>query len=136
MNGTAPQLQIVVAEDEDVLRGLVQHVLKKNGYGVRTARDGEECLNLVRSRRPDAIILDAMMPGLDGFEVLHALRRDQTTIDIPVIMLSARAMERDLVNSFNFGANDYLIKPFRPEELITRLRRVLNRAAVEGQDKI
>lgn len=116
---------MLVADDDEVLRRLVTHVLNREGYQVVIAGSGEEVLAEVRSRRPDAIILDAMMPGIDGLEVLHMLRQGETTKDIPVIMLSARSQERDVVRGFDFGANDYLGKPFKPLELLVRLKRLL-----------
>lgn len=115
----------MVADDDEVLRRLVTHVLSREGYLVVGATSGEEVLEQVKSRRPDAIILDAMMPGIDGLEVLHMLRQDEITRDIPVIMLSARSQERDVVRGFDFGANDYLGKPFKPGELLVRLKRLL-----------
>ena len=132
MNGgkgeSAAELRVVLAEDDDVLRRLVVHVLEKEGLRVLQARDGEEALKLIQSRRPDAIILDAMMPGVDGLEVLHTIRQSEATRDIPVMMLSGRSLERDMVTGFDFGANDYLVKPFRPAELVVRLKRLLNPA--------
>ncbi len=126
---------ILIVEDDEVLRQLVKHVLVKNGYKTVLAADGEEALKLVKERRPDAIILDAMMPGLDGYEVLQALKRDKATNDIPVLMLSARNMERDVIAGFDFGASDYLSKPFKPEELVTRLKRLLGAARQWERDE-
>lgn len=123
-----PSKRILVVEDEEVVRMIISHVLTKEGYTVTIAQDGEEALTNIKSRRPDAIILDAMMPGLDGYEVLQELRKDPVTQDIPVMMLSARGLERDVISGFDFGANDYLVKPFRPEELLTRLKRLLGSA--------
>lgn len=126
---------ILIVEDDEVLRQLVKHVLVKNGYKAVLAADGEEALKLVKERRPDAIILDAMMPGLDGYEVLQALKRDKATNDIPVLMLSARNLERDVITGFDFGASDYLSKPFKPEELVTRLKRLLGAARQWERDQ-
>jgi DNA-binding response OmpR family regulator len=123
--------RILVVEDDEVMRGLIEHILVKQGFQVFSASEGEEALEHIRGRKPDAIILDAMMPGMDGYEVLHTLRADNITRDIPVLMLSARALERDVISGFDFGANDYLVKPFRPEDLVTRLKRLLNRARGE-----
>lgn len=126
--------RILVADDDEVLRRLVTHVLTREGYQVVAAGNGEEVLQHVMSRRPDAIILDAMMPGIDGLEVLHALRQGETTKDIPVIMLSARSQERDVVRGFDFGANDYLGKPFKPGELLVRLKRLIGAASTPDRD--
>jgi DNA-binding response OmpR family regulator len=120
--------RIVLAEDDAIVRRLISHVLQKEGFEVLAASDGEEALKLISSRRPDAIILDAMMPGVDGLEVLHSLRRGEETKDIPVMILSGRSLERDVVTGFDFGANDYLVKPFKPNELVVRLKRMLNPA--------
>ncbi len=125
---------MLVADDDEVLRRLVTHVLNREGYQVVIAGNGEEVLEHVRSRRPDAIILDAMMPGIDGLEVLHMLRQGEATRDIPVIMLSARSQERDVVRGFDFGANDYLGKPFKPGELLERLKRLLGASQPPGVD--
>jgi DNA-binding response OmpR family regulator len=115
----------LLAEDDAIITRIVTHVLSQQGYQVIAVADGEEALDHVRSRRPDAIILDAMMPGLDGFEVLHVLRAGETTKDIPVMMLTARSLEQDVVTGFAFGADDYLTKPFRPAELVARLKRLI-----------
>ena len=127
-------MRIVVADDDAVIRGLVTHVLGKQGYEVIPASSGEEVLTCVSARRPDAIVLDAMMPDLDGFEVLHQLRKNENTRDIPVMILSARVLESDMISGFDFGANDYLVKPFRPEELVTRLRRLVSPARQWDRD--
>ena len=132
MSGTGAR--VLVADDDEVLRRLVTHVLNREGYQVVIAGNGEEVLGHVRSRRPDAIILDAMMPGIDGLEVLHMLRQGEATRDIPVIMLSARSQERDVVRGFDFGANDYLGKPFKPGELLVRLKRLLGASQPPGVD--
>ena len=126
--------RILVADDDEVLRRLVTHVLTREGYQVVAAGNGEEVLQHVMARRPDAIILDAMMPGIDGLEVLHALRQGETTKDIPVIMLSARSQERDVVRGFDFGANDYLGKPFKPGELLVRLKRLIGADSTPDRD--
>lgn len=126
--------RIVVADDDDVICRLIGHVLKREGFQVVTSANGEEVLELIQSRKPDAIILDAMMPGIDGLEVLHQLRSDENTRDIPVLMLSSRSLEKDVVTGFDFGANDYLVKPFKPEELVTRLKRILKATQQRDRD--
>jgi DNA-binding response OmpR family regulator len=92
---------------------------------VTAARDGGEALQRLAENRPDAVILDAMMPVVDGFEVLRRIREDQATTDLPVVMLSARKQERDIVGALQLGANDFVVKPFIPEELVARLARLL-----------
>lgn len=123
--------RVLVADDDDVLRRLVTYMLTREGYQVIAVASGEEVLDAVKSRRPDAIVLDAMMPGIDGLEVLHMLRQGEATKDIPVIMLSARSQERDVVRGFDFGANDYVSKPFKPGELLVRLKRLLGPARAD-----
>lgn len=124
--------RILLAEDDAILQRIVTHILTQQGFQVVIANDGEEALDQIRTRRPDAIILDAMMPGMDGLEVLHEIRKDSATHDIPVMMLSVRNLEKDLVTGFDMGANDYLVKPFKPEDLVARLKRLLNTAQQRG----
>ena len=124
--------RILLAEDDAILQRIVTHILTQHGFQVVIANDGEEAIDPVKTRRPDAIILDAMMPGMDGLEVLHEIRKDTVTRDIPVMMLSVRNLEKDLVSGFDMGADDYLVKPFKPEDLVARLKRLLNTAQQRG----
>jgi DNA-binding response OmpR family regulator len=126
--------RILVAEDDATIGHLLTHVLGLEKFEVILVTDGGDALEHVRSRRPDAIILDAMMPGMDGYEVLQALREDPTTNDIPVLMLSSRSLDRDVVSGFNFGADDYMVKPFNPADLVIRLKRLLNPARQWDRD--
>lgn len=116
---------ILVVDDDPLIRTLVEHKLRLRGFEVVSAESGEEGLRKVAAKRPDLIVLDAMMPELDGFEVLHRLKQDAATAGIPVIMLTARKQERDIVSALSSGARDYLVKPFMPEELIMRIRNLL-----------
>jgi len=116
---------IVVADDDELLRSLVEFKLRGRGYDVVPAQDGEEALKLVAIHVPDLIVLDAMMPGRDGFAVLRQLKSDAKLADIPVVMLTARRLESDIVGALQAGASDYLIKPFSPEELAARVARLL-----------
>lgn len=116
---------ILVVDDDPLIRTLVEHKLRLRGFEVVSAESGEEGLRQVAAKRPDLIVLDAMMPELDGFEVLHRLKQDAATAGIPVIMLTARKQERDIVSALSSGARDYLVKPFMPEELIMRIRNLL-----------
>jgi DNA-binding response OmpR family regulator len=120
---------ILVADDEPMLRALLEHKLHNRGYRVVAVADGAAVLACLDAVRPDLIVLDAMMPGLDGFEVLRRLKADPTHRDIPVIMLTARRREQDVVSSFNLGVADYVPKPFAPEELVARIARILDRPA-------
>ncbi len=116
---------ILVVDDDPLIRTLVEHKLRQRGFEVISAESGEEGLRQAAAKRPDLIVLDAMMPELDGFEVLHRLKQDAGTAGIPVIMLTARKQERDIVSALSSGARDYLVKPFMPEELIMRIRNLL-----------
>ena len=120
-----PVHRILVCDDDELLRELLQFRLNAKGFDVVVAGDGREALDSVRKAPPDAVVLDAMMPGIDGFEVLRRLREDAATRDIPVIMLTARKGERDIVDALRLGASDYLSKPFIPDELSARLVRLL-----------
>ena len=119
------KLKILVADDDELLAELISHKLEIAGYDVSCAADGEIALEMIAVSAPDAIILDGMMPGLDGFDVLRSLKNDDATKDIPVVMLTARGMGKDVVSGLELGASDYLVKPFMPEELVSRLERVL-----------
>lgn len=116
---------ILVCDDDPLLVDILKFRLKSRGYHVHVATDGSEALAQVQSVSPDAIVLDSMMPVMDGLEVLRRLREDPQTRDTPVIMLSARKQEADVVGALELGANDYIVKPFSPEELVVRLARLL-----------
>lgn len=117
---------ILICEDDDLLVDLLEYRLNASGYRVVVARDGGEALARIAQSTPDAIVLDAMMPVLDGFEVLRRLRENPQTRTTPVIMLSARKQENDIVAALKLGANDYVVKPFIPEELLARLSRLVD----------
>ena len=116
---------ILVCDDDELLVDLLDYRLTGRGFEVLIARDGGQALAMAAERTPDAIVLDAMMPVLDGHQVLRRLRADAATSSIPVIMLTARKLERDIVGALELGANDYLVKPFIPEELMSRLTRLM-----------
>lgn len=117
--------KILVCDDDELLVDLLEHRLSARGFDVVIARDGGEAVAVAGEQQPDAIVLDAMMPVMDGHEVLRRLRSSEETASIPVIMLTARKQERDILGALELGARDYLVKPFIPEELITRLTRVI-----------
>jgi len=121
--------QILVCDDDDLLVELLEFRLSAKGYGVRIARNGGEAVQSAQEEAPDAIVLDAMMPVIDGYEVLRQIREAPHMRDLPVIMLTARKGERDIVEALRLGASDYLAKPFIPEELTARLTRLLAKAA-------
>jgi DNA-binding response OmpR family regulator len=118
---------VLVAEDEEDILDLVVFDLQDEGYDVLTARNGEDAIALALERHPDLILLDVAMPGLDGYEVTRRLRADESTRGTPVVLLTARAQVRDVIAGFEAGANDYVTKPFRPDELRTRLHAALGR---------
>jgi two-component system phosphate regulon response regulator PhoB len=106
---------------------LVKYNLANEGHRVRCAETGEEGLDLARSERPELVVLDLMLPGIDGLEVCRALKKDPTTDGIPVIMLTAKGEETDIVAGLELGADDYVVKPFSPKVLAARIRAVLRR---------
>ena len=117
--------KILVVDDEPDAVELIEFNLKANGYEVATAADGEEALQKARAILPSLIILDLMLPEVDGMEVCKILRRDQRTQNIPIIMLTAKAAEIDRVLGLELGADDYVTKPFSPRELVLRVKRLL-----------
>ena len=127
MPADAPSRRILVVDDEPDITGLVAYHLAKAGYRVITAASGPEALRSVRDERPDLIVLDLMLPGMTGFDALAELRRRDETKDIGVIVLTARRDEADRIKGLSLGADDYLPKPFSPEELVLRVGAVLRR---------
>jgi two-component system phosphate regulon response regulator PhoB len=125
--------EVLVVEDEPDIRGLIVHHLERDGFRCRTAGSGGDALAAVRAAAPDLIVLDVMLPGIDGLEVCRRLRADPTAAAVPIIMLTAKADEVDRVVGLELGADDYVAKPFSPKELVARVRAVLRRARpVEG----
>ena len=124
---------ILVVEDELDILQLIAHNLKSADFDVLTAQDGYEALTVAKNHLPQLIILDLMIPGLDGFEVCKELKRSPVTKDIPVLMLTARGEEVDRIVGLELGADDYVVKPFSPRELILRVRAILRRHAPEEQ---
>ena len=120
---------ILICDDDPLLVDLLEYRLSSRGYAVAVAEDGGKALLRVQEMRPDAVLLDAMMPVIDGYEVLRKIRENPETANIPVIMLTARKQEQDIVMALELGANDYLVKPFIPEELVARLGRLLEGGA-------
>jgi len=119
--------KIVLAEDEPQIARLVEFKLKKEGYEVTWKPNGEEALEAIRKEKPDLILLDIMMPVMDGYEVLRRIREDENLKSIPVVMLTARAQEKDVVKGIDSGAEDYITKPFHPAELLARVKRILSK---------
>jgi two-component system alkaline phosphatase synthesis response regulator PhoP/two-component system response regulator VicR len=119
-----PPLKILVCDDERHIVRLIQVNLERQGWQVVTAYDGKEGLEKVRSEKPDLCVLDVMMPYMDGFEVLKTLRREPETESIPVIMLTAKAQDKDVFEGYHYGADMYLTKPFNPMELVSFVKRI------------
>jgi two-component system alkaline phosphatase synthesis response regulator PhoP/two-component system response regulator VicR len=126
--------KILAVDDEKHIVRLVQVNLERQGYEVITASDGREALQKVEEERPDLVVLDVMMPYMDGFEVLQHLRRNPSTRDIPVIMLTAKAQDADVFRGWQSGVDCYLTKPFNPMELISFVKRIFKSMEDAGPD--
>ena len=118
---------VLVADDDNDIRELVAFKLAQAGYEVVTAADGVAALDVARTTALDLAVLDLMMPGLSGLDVCAQLRREEATATLPVIMLTAKAQEQDVATGFATGADDYVVKPFSPRELVSRVEAVLAR---------
>ena len=116
---------VLVADDEKLMRELLEFRLTQRDFKPVLASDGREALQRLEDSEPDAVVLDMMMPVYDGLEVLRRMRASERHANTPVIMLTARRGEKDIVGALELGANDYLVKPFMPEELLARLSRLL-----------
>jgi len=125
---------LLVEDDEDILQ-LLEYNFQNAGFAVTTSRDGLDALARIRRQRPDLVLLDIMLPGADGFEVCRSIKRDPKTAQVPVIMLTARGEEVDRIVGLELGADDYVVKPFSPRELILRARAVLKRLSPEAPAK-
>ena len=119
--------KIIVVEDEPDLVDVVTYNLKREGYLVLAAQRGDEGLNLIRSERPDLVLLDLMLPGMDGLSICRQMKSDGSLSEIPIIIASAKGEESDVVIGLEMGADDYLAKPFSPRELLARIKAVLRR---------
>jgi DNA-binding response OmpR family regulator len=120
-------MRILIAEDSVTVRRIVAARLAADGYEVIEADDGEQALELATSTAPDLIVLDKVMPKLDGFEVVRALRERAETASVPIVMLTERAGEEDVIGGLRLGVDEYMLKPFSPRELSLRVRRLLAR---------
>src|SRR5712664_3650806 len=120
--------EVLVVEDEPDIRNLIVHHLTRDGFRCDTAGNGADALARLRAAPPDLVVLDLMLPGMDGLEVCRRVRSDPATAALPIIMLTAKADEVDRVVGLEMGADDYLAKPFSPKELVARVRAVLRRA--------
>lgn len=132
MTAPAGGERVLVVDDEKDIVALVAYHLAKAGYRVSTASTGAEALQAAREERPALVVLDLMLPGMSGFEVLEQLRAAENTRDVAVLMLTARREEADRIRGLSLGADDYLSKPFSPQELVLRVGAILRRLAAAG----
>lgn len=130
MDTTAHKPVVIVCDDNEMIVELIAHKLERAGCQVARAFNGETALELAANRNPAAIVLDIMMPGLDGFEVVRLLKEFDTTKNIPLIIVSSRKLENDIIQGISLGVDEYLVKPFMPEELIARLKRLLAKSGI------
>lgn len=130
-------VKITIIEDEEDIRHLVCYNLEKEGYAVSSYESGEQGLSGIRSESPDLVLLDLMLPGIDGMEVCRRLKQDAATREIPVIIISAKGEENDIIAGLERGADDYLTKPFSPKILLARIRTILRRVTqpLPGEDE-
>ena len=119
--------KILIVEDDRDIAEMVEYNLREEGYDTISAFNGEDGVRLAKKESPDLIVLDIMLPIIDGFEVCRILKKEQTTTEIPIIILSAKSQETDKVVGLELGADDYITKPFSPRELIARIRAILRR---------
>lgn len=124
--------RVLVVDDEADIVALVAYHLAKSGYRVSTASSGPDALEAMRRERPALVVLDLMLPGLSGYEVLEQLRASDATRDVAVLMLTARREEQDRIRGLSLGADDYLTKPFSPQELVLRVGAILRRVSAGG----
>jgi phosphate regulon transcriptional regulator PhoB len=125
---------ILIVEDEKDIVKMLEYNLRKEGFKIISAYDGEDALDSVTRKHPDLIILDLMLPGMDGLEVCKTFKSESKTASVPIIMLTAKSQESDKIVGLELGADDYMTKPFSPGELIARIRAVLRR--VKEKDKL
>ena len=126
--------KVVVIEDEPDILELIEYNLRREGFEVATATTGRTGLSVIGREKPDIVLLDLLLPGLDGLDVCRRLRAVESTRGLPVIMVTARGEERDVVLGLGVGADDYIHKPFSPRELVARVRAVLRRGPMRGSD--
>jgi len=126
--------KILIIEDEKDIVKMLDYNLKKEGFKAFSANNGEDGLDMARKENPDLVLLDLMLPGMDGLDVCKAIKNDAKTTHIPIIILTAKAQEADKIVGLELGADDYVTKPFSPRELIARIKAVLRR--VKEKDKL
>lgn len=131
---TEKQISVLVVDDEPAIREMIRFALSKSGMVVQCAASGQDALGKINEKSPDILLLDWMMPNMSGSELTRRLRKDPLTTDIPIIMLTAKVSEDDKVAGLNAGADDYIIKPFSPRELVARISAVLRRSDPGGAE--
>lgn len=118
--------QILIAEDDEQIRFLLNFALEREGFTINQATNGKEAIEQLKAmKQPKLALLDVMMPYIDGISVLKEIRNSDNWKDVPVVMLTAKSQESDIVQALNLGATDYFIKPFQPVEIVTRLKRIM-----------
>ena len=126
---------IAIVDDEEDIVELVSHHLKREGFKVKEFYNGRDFLSFIESVIPDLAVLDIMLPGIDGLEICRILKSKARTSSLPIIMLTAKATEADVVVGLELGADDYMVKPFSPRELVARVKTILRRASSKEEDK-
>lgn len=124
---------ILIVDDEEDIIELIKYNLKNEGYSILTAQAGEQAIKIAKQSLPDLIVLDLMLPGIDGLEVTRYLRSAEQTRDLPIVMLTAKGEESDIITGLELGANDYISKPFSPKVLVARIRAILRRRRNESE---
>ena len=131
MSVNTQQLEVLVIEDDRIVAAMVQHLLGRQGYSVRTAFDGREAAAVIElGEAPHLVLLDVMLPFFDGFELIAQIRANPAWAAVPIVMLTSKTQERNIVRALDAGADDYIVKPFQPQELIARVRRLARPIAV------
>ena len=125
--------KVVIVEDEADIREVIEYNLKRERFRTFSVADGEKALQLIRNTLPDLVLLDLMLPGLDGLEVCQRLKSNAVTRDVRIIMVTAKGEERDILMGLELGADDYITKPFSPKELLGRIRAVLRRGLLQEE---
>ena len=124
--------RVLIADDDAFIRRPLEWILTQEGFAAECAADGDECMERLRAEPPDLLILDVMMPGLDGFEICRRMKNEPALREIPVVLLSARGREHDRERGLALGAAEYLTKPYSPTDLMQRIRGLLETCAVGG----
>jgi len=127
---------ILIVEDEDPIREMIGFALNSAGYEVQEATDAYQAQDVMANGLPDLILLDWMLPGMSGIDYARRLKKEELTQEVPIIILTARAEEEDKITGLDNGADDYITKPFSPRELIARIRAVLRRSSLQGEDAV